>query len=328
MHAPTLRILGYESRPPLLRVIRLAEAGIEPAPVSLDQPDAIDLCIRLDGWMALQAGVTFWRVGNQLVHGALRLGEGRAAMPSLDRQGLWIDESPTAGPDAGTVSRFAEYDGEGSARRSVVYPRKIRLVTEQPEGLVISDPESGAIGLLAWDTDHITRLTQADAVVAAGHRRLVLDSDYHLSVFDLGTGDSRMIQQPDGREWQLHGLSLSHDEGWCAGALIPALDDDPLAGVKAVVKSVAAGKAAPVSTDSFQLALAATSSGAVRLTDEIIEGQLVSLVWSADGGYVVFSSTQRELYWADVQADQLQPHRVEFGTDAPSPRADISDLVA
>jgi hypothetical protein len=46
MDIPDLRLLGYMASKPMLRVVRLRDAGAEPPPVSLDTGYALDDCIR------------------------------------------------------------------------------------------------------------------------------------------------------------------------------------------------------------------------------------------------------------------------------------------
>jgi hypothetical protein len=41
----------HDERKPMLRVVRLPEGTVEPAPVSLDTGYALDDCLRRDGWI-------------------------------------------------------------------------------------------------------------------------------------------------------------------------------------------------------------------------------------------------------------------------------------
>ena len=60
MGLPELTLLGYAERPPMLRLIRVADQAVESAPASIDRGYALDDCLLRDGWIAFRPNDEVW----------------------------------------------------------------------------------------------------------------------------------------------------------------------------------------------------------------------------------------------------------------------------
>jgi hypothetical protein len=116
MVVPDLRLLAYAPTRPLLRVVRLRETVVEPAPVSFDPGSALDDCVRREGWLVFTPNITVWGLPLPFGERAFRIAtDTHVAANGVDERTVWLH-----GRDSPTV---AEYDGvTRELRREVGLP--------------------------------------------------------------------------------------------------------------------------------------------------------------------------------------------------------------
>jgi hypothetical protein len=321
---PELRLLGYQERKPMLRVVRLPDATIEPAPVSLDTGYALDECLRRDGWLAFEPNNVAWGISAQFDEQPFLIGrDAWHISPALDPATIWFRsrEKPV----------LTEYDGRNRrVRRELELPLELadewaRPVGEVASGLLIG----GDSGLFEWQPPAEPRLLLDGFSPAALEpiRQTVVCLGFEtgeLVLYDVGRATMVSVPKPEGARWPLFPTSFSPDGAWLAVDLdySPESSDEEL---DQRLKDVIRGRSTyePV---EHRLGIIRCADGAMTIADGSYDN-FAKLVWSLDSEWVVFNTAFDErCLWVTRPAEPAL-ERLELAESVPSLLCDVSDLV-
>jgi hypothetical protein len=311
----------------MLRVVRLPEATVEPAPVSLDTSYALDDCLRRNGWIAFCPNFEAWGVW-------LPLGD----PPFLIARDTW---TICAGRDSQTVWLRArhepiltEYDGVArSARRELELPGQLKVESSQPVGEVRSGllfGLGGDGGLFAWKppAEPQILLDGVTPVALDPTGRTVLSWRHaarELVLYDVERRRQTVLEEPDGGRWPLFNAAFSPDGAWLAVDLDYSIEysEEELS---AQLQEVARGRAT-YEPQTHRLGVVRCSDGAMTVAEGKYDN-FANLVWSLDSKWIVFSTpfAPRAL-WVTTPAE-ARLARIRFKQNAPSLLCDISDLAS
>jgi hypothetical protein len=322
---PDTVLLAYNERRPRLRLVRVSEGLVEPAPVSLDEAyAAIDGCLPRDGWLAFAAHEEIWGIPSSFEEPAFRVGQSWGLVAGEDPRTIWL--APESGYD-GRPSRFIEYDGVArAARRTVELEPGLRLAAAVSQGLVVAPVEAGMLYLHRWTDERRTDLVAGSYVLARHPARLAVEVDHReLVIFDVGRGTSLPVPRPSGSRWGTFS-SFSPDGNLLAIGVEQDRshsEEELLAGVWAALTTDERYEREPT-----RLALIDTTTGAVRLATGDFDNFATTPIWSADGTSAFFAAPFEDALWrCDATTPEPWLDRVLKGR-APVPRADVTSLLA
>jgi len=288
---PRLTLLGYQATRPRLRVLRLPSETVEPSPVPLNRPIAIDHGFAREGWFVLRPGREVWGIPGSL-DDKFALGEWLTCVPAANPRTIWLGDSTMA----------LEYDGvlRREVGRVSLPGGETYVVAGVPEGLVLS--RSGKLWLgdepLAVGNDVLA--TSGSRLVVAAHR------SGQLSLVDASTGTITPVVMPFAGRWNGSG-SFSPDGAWFALGL--AEQDFTTR--------------AMLEPDWTRLALIEVGTGAVTLAEGRIDNFATTPVWTADSRWLVFNAPfDKSLFACEIAAMRLQPLLRRRGR--PSPLVDVT----
>ena len=283
-------LLGYQATRPRLRVLRLPDETVEPSPVPLNRPVAIDRGFARDGWFVLRPGTEVWGIPESL-DDKFALGEWLTCVPAANPRTVWLADGESA----------TEYDGV--LRREVgraSLPPKAFLVAAVPEGLVFMRSHA----LLLGDA----RLAAGDEVLATSGSLLAVEHHREgaLTLVDASTGTVTPVLKPRAGRWNGSG-SFSPDGAWFA---LGIAEHDYT--TRAILEP-----------DWTRLALVETATGGVTLAEGVFDNFATTPVWSADSGSLVFNAPfDKSLFSCDMATRRLSPLLRRRGR--PSPLIDIT----
>ena len=288
---PRLSLLGYQATRPRLRVLRLPSETVEPSPVPLNRPVAIDHGFAREGWFVLRPGREVWGIPASL-DGKFALGEWLTCVPAANPRTVWLGDSTMA----------LEYDGvlRCEVGRVSLPGGETYVVAAVPQGLVLS--RSGKL----WLGDE--PLAVGDDVLATSGSRLVVAAHRsgQLTLVDASTGTITPVARPFAGRWNGRG-SFSPDGAWFALGL--AEQDFTTR--------------AMLEPDWTRLALIEAETGAVTLAEGRIDNFATTPVWTADSRWLVFNAPfDKSLFACEIASMRLQPLLRRRGR--PSPLADVT----
>ena len=319
---PELRLLAYHERKPMLRVVRLPEATVEPAPVSLDTGHALDKCVRRAGWIAFPLG-TFEAWGISATFGEppfLIARDTWWVSPARDPRCVWLR--------AHKAPLLTKYDG--TAKTIVLQlelPGDLALPVGEVDDQLLFDGRYDD-GLFAW------RGSGKPQLLLAGVRPMALDptgrtvvclrhETSELVLYDVEKTTQVSVPKPEGGRWPLEPI-FSPDGAWLAVDLdySPEYSDEEL-DAQLVELMRCSG------THEFQthrLGIIRCADGALTIAGGEYDNK-ANLVWTLDGEMVVFSTpvAPRELWVTHPANAKLES--VDFVQGTPSLLSDVSDLL-
>jgi hypothetical protein len=318
---PNLRLLAYHEQKPMLRIVRLPGAKIEPAPVSLDTGYAIDKCLRRDGWIAFSPpNFEAWGISTTFDEPPFLIARDTWwVSPARDPRCVWL--SPREEP---LVTKY-----DGVARSTVLqleWPmRMAHPIGEVDDRLLYHDDD----GLFAW------RGNSRPQPLLAGVRPIALDPTGRTVVclrwetkefvlYDVDTMSHISVPQPEGGRWPDPDFraAFSPDGTWLAVDIDYSTEHpDEEAHLADLLR------------DDYTYEFQTHRLGIIRCADgamTIAEGEydnFANLVWTLDSERVVFSTpfAPQELWIARPATAKLE--RIDFAQGAPSLLCDVSDLI-
>jgi hypothetical protein len=310
----------------MLRVVRLPEATVDHAPVSLDTGYALDECVRREGWIAFPANVDVWGVPLPLGEPPFLIArDTRLACSGLDQAAVWLRRH-----DGRLIE---EYDGKArKVRRQVELPEDFGaegsdLIGETRSGLLLGLGEDK--GLFSWQPpgepslllEGVTAATldpTGTTVLCWRHAR------DELVLFDLHRATHTAIPKPSGCRWPLFEAAFSPDGAWLAVDLdysIEYSDEELSAQLQDVMRGRGTDESQP-----HRLGIIHCVDGTMTITEEEYDN-FANLVWSLDSEWIIFSTPFAPRALSITRPSEAKLARVEFGRAAPSLLCDISDSV-
>jgi hypothetical protein len=314
---PELRILAYEERKPMLRVVRLPEATVEPAPVSLDTGYALDHCFRREGWIAFRPNVDAW--GLPVPFGAppfLIARDAHVVCAGLDPKTVWL-----RGRDDSSI---AAYDGvvHEIARRVDLpddFPaQEFYVVAETAAGFLLGRGYDG--GLYRWEPGEQPTLlldqVQPRAVDPIGTTVLCWrHSSEEIVLFDLRQVAQVAVPKAAEARWPFHQFAFSPDGAWLAVDLdcsIERTEEQMFARLREVASG--GGRYEP---QAHRLGIIRCADGAMTVAEGEYDN-FANLVWSLDSEWIVFSTLSRRE--ACGRSDRPRPSSNRSSSSGTHPR--------
>jgi|GEM_PF-4794006 len=304
----------------MLRIVRLPEAVVEPAPVSLDTEYALDNCIRREGWLVFMPDVNVWGIPLPLGDLPFRVAtESRVDAAGADPRTIWLRHRNSR--------TLTEYDGLArEVRREVELPGpEFSLATVTASGFLLNSES----GLHAWEPPRKPRLLLADA----GAQDVTDNGRARVLGWRLSTGVLLIIDPTDGSHVTVPG---SGGGRWRDGVFSPdgnwlALDLDcspvtTLEEARVQFRDVVQG-GATYEPKPHRLGLVRCADGALMIADGVYDN-FANLVWSLDSKWIAFNTpfAPRGLWLTRPETAKLE--WISFGRrHAPSLLCDASDLV-
>ena len=322
---PEIVLLAYEEKRPFLRLVRVTQGLVEPAPVSLDRASAaIDECLPREGWLACAAHDEIWGIPSSFKDPAFRVGRSWGLAPGDHPRTLWL--APEGGYD-GRPSRFIEYDGVArAARRAVELEPGLGLAAAVRQGLVVAPVETGVLYLHSWTDERRTKLVVGNAVLAQHRDLLAVEVDHReLVIFDVERRTSLPVPRPSGSRWGM--LSSFSPDG---KLLAIAVEPDRSLSVEEALAAAAAAITTeePYEREPTRLALIDTTTGEVRLATRDFDNFATTPIWSPDGASAFFAAPFEDALWRCDVTPEPTLERLHLEGHAPSPLADVTSLVA
>jgi hypothetical protein len=189
----------------------------------------------------------------------------------------------------------------------------LSLHAEVSTGLVVTPVESHELYLHAWADGRRESLTSGSDVLAQHVDVLAVEVGFkELLIFDVRDRTSRPVTRPPQSRWGMFG-SFSPD-----GTLF-AID------VSLEERAVDVG--AEYVRQPTRLAIVDVATGRVQLTDEDFDNFATTPVWSPDSRWAIFSAPFEDALWLCDTTATPRLDRLDLNERAPSPLADVTDLV-
>ena len=300
---PDLTLLGYAERPPMLRLIRLANLTVEAAPASIDRGYALDDCLLRDGWIAFRPNDEVWGLPLPLGAEPFLVGEGMSwAAAAHAPRSIWLAEFPPVEPQVAS-----EYDGVARAVvRRVEVPLGFRLAGEMGERRTGCRRRRGRRSRLG---------RRRRCAAASGRRRLALLRRVGSS---LGVDPSRVPgARPRGRRRADRGRGpFPYRRAVGARRIV-------LAGRRSVGDRDRGLYRGVDRSRPHRLAIVDASDGSVALAEGEYDN-FARPVWSSDGAWIVFNAPFEPggLWLCAVAEPKLE--RILFESNPPVPLLDVS----
>jgi hypothetical protein len=347
---PEMRLLGYSERKPMLRVIRLPEVAVEPAPVSVDRGYALDDCYRREGWLVFTPNVEIWGISIPMEGDPFLVAE-NASLVALGRAArtIWISERSDDFAEPRIVSQF---DGVArEIRRTVEVPAHYHVVGETNNGLVVVHDESEGFQVLSFDGIVDPRVRQhrsaelADgrfdaftriAVNTPGIREEDIDDEMimrgevdigdDLFVRDLESGGEFKVPRKDGgRQWHRR-LSFSPDGRFVAAGL----DCSPFVTVDESfvrLREAVTGRGR-YEKQTSKLAIIDCETQETVYCEGEFDNFNSDPIWTSDSDALVFAAPfQPRGLWL-ARREEARLHWIPFRRNAPVPLCDVSDIIS
>jgi hypothetical protein len=322
---PDLRILAYHERKPMLRVVRVAAASFEAAPVSLDTGYALDDCLRLDGWFAFQPNQNVWGVPLPLGEDPFLIAKDtQIVCAARHRRSVWLQGR----------SQHAVTEYDGVARQ---FRRQIDLPGADDEWPWYLRAELADGFLVGWKHDlfHWSPPGEPRVLLEGGFASGPVDttgtrlayrsgSDDGFSLLDLKSGDRIPVATP--ADAQRGRTAFSPDGRWLAVDLDysrPKTVEESMA----TIRAIASGQRVKYEPEPHRLGIVRCSDGEVIVTEGVYDN-FPNLVWSRDSSWILLSApfAPRKLWFARPGDTTL--NSITFAKHVPSLLCDVSDLIA
>ena len=309
---PRLRLLGYYSSRPHLRLIRLPECQVEPSPVPVNRASsALDRCVRREGWIAFHAQEV-WGVPIPLEGKAFQVGPTFSCIASQNERAIWMD-APVQPEELRT---YVEYDGvarEVTDERSL--PKYGHLEADVPAGLVIVEPDNA---LSLWERGASERVPlDLDAVGPPGW----------LCVSEAPECFYRADGTPVRSALPIEGTPQAWSSSFSPDGSYAAVDID-VSGPRAIPSmiDIVQGRA-KYTPKPHRLALIECSTGDVTIADGVFDNFASAPVWSHDSEWLVFCAPfQRGGIWA-CRTGEARLERIRLPKATPVPLVNVTDLI-
>jgi hypothetical protein len=297
----------------MLRVVRLPETAVEPAPASLDTGNALDRCMRRDGWLVFTPDLDVWGMPLPFSEPFLVARRTRV-VPGVDARTVWLH--PWDG------STIVEYDGVArEARRELELPGpQFSLQAVTRSGFVLQADE--ADDLFAWSPpdEPETLLTGVGPVLGEGAREAPVAclsfSTRELVLVNDG-GATVTVPQPEGWLWDSVGLGVfSPDGAWLAVDLCDASER---------TQTLAWWR--EYEPKPHSLGIVRCADGAMTIATGVYDN-FAKIAWSLDAEWIVLSTPfAPHGLWLTRRADAELTWLSFKDRGAPSLLCDVSDLV-
>jgi hypothetical protein len=308
---PPLVLLGYSDRRPFLRVVRLDDRSVEPAPVSLDGVEGLSSLLIRDGWIAARAHHEVWTV-------PLPLGEGRAEIlaesfdcePDRDGMTVWLEADDGSGT-------FVRVNGlTRTACAQVELGKGTRIDAVVPAGFVV---RRGTELALVDNENFATEPIGSGHVQASyGNVILVGESSGGLALYDLDSASRTEVDDPGVGRWQRFASFSPHGQSIAIGA-----DRDP---PRPLPEQTDWANLPPYEGSPSCLVLIDVATGKAVIAEGSFDNFAWTPVWSSDGEWLVFGAPyeSKQLWLMSFEKRVLQ--RVRFRRQPPMPLLDVTHL--
>jgi hypothetical protein len=319
-------MLGCAERKPMLRVVRLPEAVVEPAPVSLDTGHALDRAYRRRGWIAFTPNQDVWGLPTPFGEPPFPIARGAHVLcTGLDPETVWLRQRG--------ASSVAQYDGvRRDVRQKVDLPGEFStdswLLAETRDGFLFGGGYDG--GLYSWIPGSSPELLVDDvsphALDPTG--TTIACWRHHvdqLALFDRRTLKHFPVAKPRGARWRQQGLAFSPDGAWLALDLDYSTERSE-AEMLARLAEIAVGRGRYEPTP-HRLGIVRCADGQLTVSSNEYDN-FANIIWSLDSQWIVFTTPfePRGLWVARPAQGEIE--WIRFKRDTPSLLCDISDLVS
>jgi hypothetical protein len=315
---PQLRLLGYMSGRPHIRLVHVPEAVVEPAPVPLNgSGEAFDFALRRDGWIAF-GGFTVWGMPVPLEGEAFKVGRSFGFLRSENPRAIWVTDGHRSAEEG---QAFLEYDG---VARTVVdrvdVPRGYGMFDARGTDAFVRDRQD-CEWLLDRRSGRLSPISYDDVPALLGERRLcggrewvfIDDQGARTPVDPLPEGQPALSEfgsfSPD---WRYFAVDLDVSD---RSRVIPSMID--------IAHGLVRYEPVP-----HRLVIIDCLNGAIAVAEGVFDDFASEFVWSLDSEWVVFSTPfAPHGIWACSMRD-LRLEWISFGRrHAPGPLVNVSDLV-
>lgn len=289
--APDVELLCYHQTPPMLRVVNPRARSHRPFSGQKSFPQAVNLALARDGWVAGWAGFTYRFAVTERTK-PTRVQNGRPFKAASDRRCIWI-------PDGRT---WRLYDGVTNEWRDEVHLDGGHLLADTAHGLLVNEFDHTVKLFEGCDlTTEIRRWPMPHELITATASTLVWrEADNRLRVEHLDTDTTVLITLP---LWRLHDLaagpaSLSPD-----GQRL-ALTGDAIVGP--IPFDIPRKERDKRKRQGSSLVIIDLIDGSVQQVGEYFERSAYRPVWSADGAWIFFGAPFEDVVYG-VAVDHATP---------------------
>ena len=312
VETPPLVLLGYSDRRPRLRVVRLGERSVEPAPIELDETGgAIESILLREGWLAAEVGQEVWTIPLPLgkTRGEI-LTESFDCEPDPDGSSVWVGDRKTPGT-------FWRVNGVTQTADAVVeFGAGARLDAVAPAGFVVR--RGTELALVDDRSSERGRIGAGHVLASHGNMILVDETSGGFALHDLGSGSRTEVEDPGVGRWQAFPSFSPDGHSVAIGA-----DRDP---PKPPPENPDWGNLAPYEGSPSCLVLIDPATGKATVAEGSFDNFCYPPVWSNDGAWLAFGAPceSRQLWVMSSEERVLQ--RVRFRRQPPMPLLDATHL--
>ncbi len=306
---PPLVLLGYSDRRPFLRIVRLDERSVEPAPVNLDGAAGLDSLLIREGWIAARAWHEVWIVPLPLGQsGAEILTESFDCEPDRDGITVWVEAADGSGT-------FVRVDGiTRTASAQVELGAGTRIDAVVPAGFVVR--RGTALGLVDGRNFGTEPIGSGHVHASYGNVILVGEASGGLALYDVGSGSRTEVDDPGVGRWQTFASFSPDGRSIAIGA-----DRDP---PEPLPEQTDWANLPPYEGSPSCLVLIDAATGKAAVAEGSFDNFAWTPVWSSNGEWLVFGAPYESKQLWLMSFDKRVLQRVRFRRQPPMPLLDAT----